>query len=264
MPLSTKQSDYLLYIFMITLILINVIFLISLVKHYILENPVDGIKYIVAIFTTEILGTFIMLIKAYFLPSKDPGISVVTLPKYDKIISKNDVDITTKLIGLKYLNLGRAAGTTPAKKRKYLNKAKQYFESISSNSPEYINAMYNLVATYRELKDYNTARKYLKNITYNFESYFSNCTESERLSRKADLKFSEALILEREGKVDDAKSLYEEAWRFDPSDVTAPYNIAILCYKNNFKEEYFIWHEVLKKYPEFTSQIEPRLQDELN
>lgn len=265
MALTQKQSDHLFYVFLAAAGLVNMIFAVALAKHYIFGNKVDGIAIINTIFSTEIMGVFIMLIKTHFIPAKVPGVSIVTPPKYGSLsLDENDVDDISKNIGLEYLNQGRAAGVTPAKKDKALKEAKRIFESIPEKSKTYPSALYNLIATNRELKDYESAIKCLNKLKESFDIYFSQCSDSERKSRLADLIFSEGLIYSRKGETDRAKALYEKSWRLDPTDYTAPYNLAILCHNLNLKEEYCIWYETLKKYPMFTSQIEPRLQVELN
>lgn len=264
MPLNDTQSKQLFYLFLVAAALVNLIFAIALAKHYVFASPVDGIGVINTIFAAEIMGIFFMLIKAHFLPTKEPGISVVTPEKYGpRSLDSNDVDEVAKRRGIEYLNQGRASGATPATRHKALREAKRIFESIPRASQTYPSAQFNLIATNRELKDFSAARRNLEDLRNNFNLYFSASPDDEKRSRRADLMFSEALILEQEGDDAKAKSLYEDSWRADPADFTAPYNLAVLCNRLNLKEEFLIWHEVLKRYPEFPGQIEPQLVKDL-
>lgn len=255
--MNDKEKALLFKVFIGSVIVVNAIFGIALFKHYVLGNKVDGIVFINSCFVAEVLGVFFLLIKAYLMPAKEGGVTVVTQPKYTPKVF--DDDVAKRDRGIHYLNLGRAASIPPKTKQKNLREAERIFKSIPENSHIYPSGLYNLIAVHRELNEFKEAYHCISELREGFDSYFAEASEDEKKSRDADLVFSEGLLKEREGKIQEAKDLYEESWRKDPSDFTAPFNLALICYRLSLQDEFAVWYEVLKKYPSFKEQIEPEL-----
>ena len=261
MGLTSRQKARLFNVFLIAVVLVNAIFIIALAKHYVWGKTVEGIVFINSCFVAELFTAFFLLIKVYFLPSKEDGVSIVTSTKYGS--TGVDVDETIKDRGIKYLNLGRASGVPIGKKNHYLNEAKRIFLTVEENSDVYPACLYNLIAVERELGHYEEAKNLINKLNLNFEKYFHNVSDTEKNSRKADLLFSEAFVVEREGDYQSAKEKYEQSWKLDPTDFTAPYNLAVLCYKQGFKEEYNILYKALEKYPDFVGHIQSNLAKDI-
>ena len=251
MKLTQRQQEWLFYSLLTIIVLVSVVMIVALVRHFVLGDVVEYIEWILVTFVAEIIACFVLAWKVVLGSAElSAQTNPTVIEKMDYPEDASDRWVQLKNAGRQFLDLGRNRKYQYIKRKRFLNRAVEILEKIPAGEKAYPAALYNLGTAYRELRKFDTSLRYYVEAESCLESELRDVPREEMARRKSDILFMKGRVFDAKGEMGQAKKLYEESWTTYPNDYGVVFNLYEICKETGEDEEATVWYSLLKRFPE--------------
>jgi tetratricopeptide (TPR) repeat protein len=260
--------------------LVNLILIYAMFSYFVLHQPPLQIGWLLGVFTTEILGCFVLgwrkivnsEIKSNKLESETnkseikivgSEVEPTVIEKTKVSEDKNNPDVILKNKGVDLLVLARDKNLPLEFRKKYARKALKILAQIPKSSAAYIPAQYNAATAHRILGDITKAVSTYEKVREILSESGAQYTEEEHRLWAADIEMMIGNVYFEQSSLHEARSFYLRSWKIDPDNLVRILNLFDVAFKLNNVDEAQIWAEMIsahKEYPSLSSLVETKLR----
>ncbi len=278
--MSDRHTNVLFYVSLIVISLVNLIMIYALFSYFVLHQSPLQIRWLLAVFTTEIVGCFVLgwrkVVGGEHPPAgvedrpADSDLVVVGRGPRALAIEKTkvredagDPDVIVKGEGVQLLVLARDNNLPRGLRKKYARRAIKIFARIPEGSAAYVGAQYNTATAYRTLSKFTKALCTYERVKELVAEGGARYTEDERREWAADIERMMGNVYFEQGLLPEAKAFYLRSWKLAPDNLIGMLNLFEVAVKLERVDEAQMWAEIMsthEDYPSVSDLIDPKLK----
>lgn len=278
--MRNRHTSVLFYVNLVLISLVNLILIYAMFSYFVLYQPQPQIRWLLAVFATEILGCFVVgwrkVVGEKDIPastegeSSSPHIAVVGKGAQALAIEKSKVKedahapcVILKGKGVKLLVMARDM-TYPAEARKqYARRAIRIFNRIPKGSAAYAAAQYNIATAYRVLANFTKALSTYEKVKELVAEMGAQIPEDDRRPWAADIERMIGNVYAEQKLMREARAYFLRSWKLAPENLIGMMNLFDVAFETGKLDEARMWVDMMsthEDYPAVASLIESKLK----